>query len=774
MFRFLPWLVAGLLLSCSPEGSEPLCSQVCTAAVDCLTERAAQEHLVSRLREERPHLIEACSTQCGGTWEPTSRQVACDGQTCDDLLACLPATARAILVDPSPDTLSELPEAQCVAQVAGPEGCQELDSEDARGECLVAAHAAQALRTGADDGCSRLPQPWRQLCIALARRDEASCPAAVPRYSPACQEFCRGQSQGPVANLFHAIATGAPDRCQVVSDPIERQRCQALAARDSTLCPTELILATHWGAGFGESVRRETRVQAVTMVPEVTSAIHRLLGVLAVLLLPWFCYWLVGVARETWTLPGKELAWLALALGLFLVLRLLAAAGPINFVEYERVFVSDPGDFARIGYSGWSLIARPLLRLFGGGYRLFYALNLGAGLVAIVALYRLVLATVEIPRVAGLAALLLAAQPAFARVAASASETLPFVALSLVFLEVLSRWTKATRLLQWGAVLVLLPLLLVLRPEGLMLLALALPQWLFSTHGWWAARRDWSWQSRILALAGVLQFALAALLFLGLPHPPLTLGLWWRNLLSFVPDLVNPRFLSPALTALGIGGALLALRHKGSRPLRLLAGQILMWSLLLLVAWGAQGSEGNLALGASRYVVVWLPWLAAGAALLGERIGSKWAKYGVLLLVLASCLPQLPLLTLSSNLQLEHQFYERALSRLPEGSLLVLPAASPENPEFTPEAAPLAILAMARQEVRWLSLQEALDKGDLPTESYLLQGLYRVEPHLEQLAERFRLQPVVSRTFRSVPDLPTNGRAMGGQEVTVGLYRLER
>ncbi len=275
-------------------------------------------------------------------------------------------------------------------------------------------------------------------------------------------------------------------------------------------------------------------------------------------------------------------------------------------------------------------------------------------------------------------------------------------------------------------------------------------------------------------MAGLLLFALAALLNWCLPHPPLTLGLWWQNLLGFVPDLVNPWFLSPVLVVLGLVGALVALRSGESPGRRLLAGQILVWSLLLGIVWGAQGSEGNVALGASRYAVVWLPWLAAGMALLLDRLSQKWVRYGLLSLLLVSCLPQLPMMTRTSNLQLEHNFYVQALALLPEGSTLVLPAAPPENPEFTPEAAPLALLALARREVRWLSLEEALEQEKLPADSFLLVGLYRVESQLDELGQMYHLEPVIRRGLRCVPDLVTDTIAADGQEVTVGLYRLGR
>ena len=134
---------------------------------------------------------------------------------------------------------------------------------------------------------------------------------------------------------------------------------------------------------------------------------------------------------------------------------------------------------------------------------------------------------------------------------------------------------------------------------------------------------------------------------------------------------------------------------------------------------------------------------------------------------------QVGLVTGRSNLQREFDFYSKVLPDVEPGSLLVLPSAPDDNQEYSPEAAPLAILAMARQSARWMSVEEALARPqDLP-QALLLQGFYGHHESLTQLAPVCRMKAVVRESVISVPDVGLHADVGAGQEVVLGLYEME-
>ena len=86
---------------------------------------------------------------------------------------------------------------------------------------------------------------------------------------------------------------------------------------------------------------------------------------------------------------------------------------------------------------------------------------------------------------------------------------------------------------------------------------------------------------------------------------------------------------------------------------------------------------------------------------------------------------------------------------------------------------PLAILAMARQSARWMSVEEALARPqDLP-QALLLQGFYGHHESLTQLAPVCRMKAVVRESVISVPDVGLHADVGAGQEVVLGLYEME-
>lgn len=770
------FLVFSLLLTfgCGVEKEVVTCTDVCQRALTCLVDgvRRGGDSVV-RVEEDEALLMAACTSRCGGIWEPaTSRETCAPGRSCTDFAHCLPVPDVGLL---SPSKAADLApflwrvEEQCSGQSQGSNGCLGLPAGEARSECLVAATCAAALRTGKVAKCASLDVPWSGLCEALGERRVEKCPAADPRLHLACVQFIAGQPATEHGHLFSAIAAQQPALCQPVEGALERRRCQALAAADPGRCPQELLVHESWGKRVGAAFERPSRAQVEPEPPLFLPYLYVILGILAVLLWPWLLLWGHHIVGRLWGLGRTAGALLGAAVVLYLFVRLLAVEGPINFVEYERVFVPGNDDLGRLGYAGWSLIVRPFLRVFGGGYGLLFAVNAGLGLLAIPALASLALRLSGRGDVAGYAALLLASQPAFVRVGASASETLPFASLSIIFFDLLMRWGQLPRRLTLGAGLVLAPLLLVLRPEGVLLGIPALVALLLEPGGLRLLWRGWTPTQRGVALWVAGLFVAAGALYAGLPRPPATWGLFVSNLQPVLLDLGSPWFVSPALLLGGLVAAFALLRVRTDRSL---GAAVLVWSLLLIGAWGTQGSEGNNALGATRYAVLWFPWLALALGWgVGRMRGRRW-QWGLAAACLAASVPQFGLISARTNLQIEYEFYMSALPEVPPGSLLVLPSAPTDNQEFTPEAAPLAILAVLRQSARWMPLDEAAGAPPVRSESYLLQGFYRRPKAAAKLVDNCRLETLKYVSVTSNPDVGPRGDAPAGADAALGLYRL--
>jgi hypothetical protein len=777
MVRRVIILTALLLLAtaCGGVKDEATCVDVCRRALSCLVEGIERQgDSPVQVKANEAGLMAACTTNCGGKWEVATARVACSPDlACADLEECFGESDVSPLLPVDGEyaqPFSWQPESQCTAQVKGIEGCLEIPSEDLRSECLVVTACAIALRTGETKQCGDLGIPWSGLCEALGERNRQKCPVADAGLHDACSQFIEGNPESRYAHLFTAIAVARPLMCQPLQDPLERKRCEAMATHDIASCPRELVVEDGWGELVGGAFRRASRSQEAPETPSVIPHIYALLAFLAVLLWPWLLVWchdLVGRSRQLGAVGGGLLC---AALLLYVVARLVAVEGPINFVEYERVFVPSADDLGRLGYAGWSLVVRPLLALFGGGYRLLFVANALFGMLTILAVASLALQLSGKGAIAGLTALLLALQPAFVRVAASASETLPCAALIMIFLDLLLRWGQLPRRLTWGCGFVLAPLLLVFRPEGVLLGIPAVAALLVGPVGPVRLFRSWTATQRGMALWVAGLFISAGVLFASLPRPPMAWGLFFSNLQSVFTDIALPWFLSPAMTVGGLVAAGWLLTTRAGRSFGL---AVWLWSLLLVAVWGVQGSEGNLALGSSRYVVLWLPWLAIALGLGIGAVRGQRKQLAIVAVCLLASLLQSGLLFGRSNLQVEFDFYMKVIPDVPRDSLLVLPASPEDNQEFSPEAAPLAILAMFRQAALWMSVDEALSEPHKLPKAYLLQGFYGHEDSLTRLAPVCRLRVVHSESVVSVPDVGPHAEVPAGERVVVGLYEME-
>jgi hypothetical protein len=763
-----------LATACGADKEEVNCVKVCERALACLVEGVEQGgDSAVQVKADEANIMAACTTKCGGTWEMATSDEACAPDlSCAELANCFADSEVSPLI-PSDGEQSQpfwwQPESQCIAKVRGVEGCREVPSEDLRWECLVVAACAKALRSGDISHCGGLGIPWSDLCEALGERNLNKCPAVDSGLRNGCVQFIEGNPDGSYGHLFTAIAVAQPQLCQPLKDPLERKRCEAMSALDVASCPRELVVEDGWGELVGAAFRRHSRSQEIPQAPLFIPYLYALLGALAILLWPWLLVWchdLVGRLRQ---LGGGGGGLLCVALLVYVVARLLAVEGPINFVEYERVFVPGTDDLGRLGYAGWSLVARPLLAVFGGGYRLLFVTSALFGVIAILAVTSLAMQLSGKGGVAGLAALLLAVQPAFVRVAASASETLPSAALTIVFFDLLMRWGQLPRRLTLGVGLVLAPLLLVFRPEGLFLGIPAVAALLATPAGPMSLVRSWTPTQRAVALWVAGLFVSAGVLFASLPRPPMAWGLFFSNLQSVLTDIALPWFLSPAMTVGGLVAACWLLRAASHRSFGL---AVWLWTLLLVAGWGVQGSEDNLALGSTRYVVLWLPWLAISLSLGIGALRGKQKKWAAGICVLVSLL-QIGLVTSRTNLQLEYDFYVRVLPKVPSGSLLVLPASPKDNQEFSPEAAPLAILAMLRHSARWMSVDEALAMPQQLPKAFFLRGFYGHEDSLARLRPICRVKAVETESLVSVPDVGPHAEVVAGETAVLGLYEME-
>lgn len=763
-----------LSLACGGNEQVVTCSELCQRGLVCLTGSVAQlGDSTSLLEADEARLMAACTSSCGGIWEEAAVVGSCHpDNTCGELSGCFPLPEEAPRSSTEETATSSLftwhPERQCRAQVAGLEGCEGLSTEDERWECRIAVQCTIALRSGNTSGCRELGSPYDGLCEALGMRQSDSCPAADPRLYGACMEFLEGTPSTAHALLFAAIAEGRPALCRRLHDRLEARRCEALVSGNPMLCPYDLAVDDAWGRLFGASIQRPSRAQESPGIPLFLPGIYAILGILAVLMWPWLLVWghhLSGRFRGMGRAGGVMLG---VAIALYAAMRLWAVEGPINFVEYERVFVPGSDDLGRLGYAGWSLILRPLLLLLHGGYALLFATNAGFGLLGIVAIASLALRVSRSGEVAGMAALILASQPAFVRVGASASETLPFASLTIIFFDLLTGFGGLSKRMLLGVGL-LLPLLLVMRPEGVMLCVPCLVALLLSPGGVRSQWRSWSAMQRSVALWIALLFVGAGALYVTLPRPPSALGLFFSNLQAVLADLYSPRFVSPVLLLAGMGATCWLLLVRRGRSL---GGAMLVWSILLVVVWGVQGSEGNLSLGATRYVVLWLPSLALALALGIGRLKRQWWRLLAVSVCLAASVPQLGLVRDRSNLQIEYDFFAKVLPGVPPGSLLVLATTVDSSQEYSPEAAPMAILGMARQSASWVSVEEAVNSPPLDSGAYLLRGYYGNGTVLERLSACVP-EALEEESVASNPDVGIHAQPSKGDEIVLGLYRLK-
>jgi hypothetical protein len=706
---------------------------------------------IAPAREQQETLLAACTTRCGGIWEAAGEGGQClVERPCGQLSACLPeGTPNLFEVADRTDTPRRVADPTCVALATGPEGCDELGDPEAVADCRRTVLVPMALREDNAAPCVGLAPPWNRFCRALVARDAAACRALPQPLGPLCLDFVEGPGEGPQAQVLLAVAENRPERCISLDDG-ERDRCTALTRRDPALCPQRLVLDDAWAERLGAVSARGSRVQELDEPPPFLPWVYGALALAGMLLVPVLLLWGVGRARQV-------------------------------RLEHPRTLLPLLGetDHGRLAYAGWSFVLRPLLALLGGGYDRVFAINAVVGALLLPATWATVLTATGRERPAAFAALFLGLNPLLARVSASAAESLLFALLLLVWVEILLRWRVASTLERLALLVVVQPLLLCLRPEGFFLPVL--PLVVLACRGWTGWRETWRTTPGVArAMAGLLtlQWLGAALLFLGLPRPFITPGLLLHNAGGLLADLVRPDFLSPllALAALVLLATSVAPPWRALESLRPLRhvhrGAAALVGLLLLL-WCVQGSEGNQALGSARYLVMLLPALSATLAFLLDGLPRHpGVRVAGIVVVAAAFGPQIPLLTARTNLQAEFDFYREAARHLPPAALLVLPAAPPDNPEFSPESGPMAVLALHGATARWLPLGEAVAAPPTASESFLLLGMVRNEEELEALRRQCRLDERLVRRERSHPDVGLHGRIAAGREVTMGLYRL--
>lgn len=471
-------------------------------------------------------------------------------------------------------------------------------------------------------------------------------------------------------------------------------------------------------------------------------------------------------------LDPRIAAILGVTLAVALILRLVVArVGPVNFVEYERVFLPAPDDIARFAYAGQAYLLAPLFALFGASFDLVFGLNALFLPLLCLGVWSLAMKATEDSRAALAAVLLVGLNPLVLRLSASASETFGFAVLAVMFIDLCSDALDHRR--KGWALALLTPFVLIYRPEGLLLAAPVL----VITASVVRTRLRQPPSVHILAplVVTAALFGLFAYLFSGLSFPRITLSLLAGNTQGFLLEMADPRLHSPLLTTCLLAPLALfvpKLRRRLSSPATGLVAAVSLFCLLLVAVWCIQGKEDNALFGSARYLVMAEPWLAVCAALVMAlllRKGWRWAGIAFATLVLFT-LPAMSLITEDSNMQKEFDFMVEAVDEIPQNALLVLPSSDENNQEFAPENGMLAVLSMSGKDASWKRVSEVLEEP-APDVFYLFRGFYAPKDPNDALATRCDLAPVLQRTVESSPDVAWYADVPAREEVKLGLYR---
>ncbi len=765
-------------IACAPESN---CRLPCDKALDCLLEAARQDgHDIAAVESERDRLVSGCNAACSHRWSRPNEYGECLGAaTCSEIEggACGveapdggPPTAHLDYLLPGDEPIRLTPDPECLAMVTGSdEPCRDLEG-DSRDDCFLAVTVKRSVQTGDAALCSRLSAPGDAFCRAVATGK--GCGGLPPPFGTACSHFLEGEAEDDISRLLLAPVRDDEEMCRTIGDTTDQRTCLALVRNDTRFCRQTLIVDPAALVAFGRGLRVEDPTgQGPVVAPAILARVAPILGYLAPL------FWvlaLVWAAFVLWNARGENrrvIITLSATLAVSLAIRLLLVrTGPVNFVEYERVFLPAPDDIARFAYAGQAYLLGPLFALFGSSFDLVFGLNALFLPFLCLGVWSLSMKVTKDSRASLAAVLLVGLNPLILRLSASASETFGFAVLAVIFIDLL-----ADALHDWRrgwALALLTPFVLIYRPEGLLLAAPALVIFAMARLKDSPRRPGLTETAPLLLVA--LEFALFAYLFSGLSFPRISWALLAGNTGAFLLEMVDPRYHSPLMTVTLF--APLVLAFTNSRRLSRAVGLAVaapVLCLLLVAVWCIQGPEDNLALGSARYLVMAEPWLAVCSAILFAGLSSRgrhWAGVVVGLFVLLT-VPSFGLITEESNMQKEFYFMVDAAGELPEHALVVLPSAEENNQEFAPENGMLAVLSMGGKDVSWKRLDEVLE-GSLPQLFYLFSGFYEAGRGLAVLKGRCDLTPVLERTVESVPDVAWYASFPAGEEVGLALYRV--
>jgi hypothetical protein len=783
------WLSQG---ACS-SGKE--CQEVCARTVACLEAHLASQGLeTAPVVESAEQLRQACATGCGGRWEqPSPSGEALLEEPCDSWAASRdgvgePGSAgfeRLFLAAATSrhDGVRIVPDPTCRA-LAGEEAlCATIEEEREREDCLLVTTMRRALASGRADECRGLPPPQLGFCAAAVGGEASACESLTPPFDGLCRQYLAGSRGSDHARLMLAVRMDDEAICLDIEEARLRASCLAALRGSQEPCPRSASLAPSLLFELGEELKREDAAPPDSAAPAFLPAIYHVLSILAWFFWPLLGLWLVrrllSLARES----PASIPWLLALIGGAACLRLLATTGPLNFVEYERIFVPSADDLGRLGYSGQSLLLAPLFMLFGPSAKTVFAVNGLFFLLCVPATLCVARSLGAGERAALAAAALVALNPVLCRVSASASETVGFALLALIFFDLrLDRRPGA-----WSAASLPLiaPLLAVYRPEGVFIL---FPFLLLGFQLRWHG----AVQLASLLIVG-LELAGFLALFLTLSPPPVVAGLFFVQAREFLVEMLDPRLFSPLLLLAGLalpvlcllaragGQAVQSARWKwpGTKwPLAAGSTSVAAWSAVLLFLWCLQGTEGNVAFGSARYLAMLVPWLAAASALLFPLLRRERLAAALLVGSLAF---QGPLLLAETNLQKEFRFLNEAAALLPSDSLVVIPTArGSASLSLAPENGPLAVLSLADKEASWMGSTELSDRlaaraegasgPPLPPKLYVLRTFYPEGDLLGRLASSCSLVPVLEHPVRSRPDVAWYRDIPEGETVELGLW----
>lgn len=744
-FRPLAWLALLSILACSSP-AEQTCESVCTRAVDCIHRRAVNATDATAPDEtENQQAYRACLGQCGGAWEPAG-----SGE-----LETLCSTDMGLALDAEP---------VCAALVRGKAECSRLASEEARDDCLFTLTVSEAVKSRQPDDCKSLSAPRTGFCAAVAA-SPVRCPGDLSMYGQICREVAAKQPTQDYSHFVLALRTRDASDCAPIVDADLAGRCEASIGQDEAWCTrvaaydlTQLeTLAKSWKV---DAVATQSTL--VTSVPYLLTVL-KLLGLLFWILLP---LWFMSTFAVVWkTSYRTALALGAVCLVTALVPALLLPHGPINFVEFERLFVPGPDDLGRLAYSGFSLILRPLFLLFGSSYTLIILVNaMLLGLIPL-ALYALVLQATGQVRTALLLAMVLPLTPSFLRLGATGSETVLFALLALVWFHQL--WELNNDLVKGAQLVAWTPLVASCRPEGVFLLLPGLILVLLAVR-----RKELRITRRDLAVLSAA--ALIMLSFLGLylrlPRPAIPWALVPEHLVDLAGQLASPSWYC-LLLPLSAAASVFA-------PRRFWPG--IVFSAVLLTLWAVQGPEQNQVFGSARYFVILTPWLLLTAASVVQWADSRWGTravaVGIAALAIGS-LPQSSILWTQANTQLEFNFALSVAKQMQPEDVVVVATAG-DDPQFTPEASVLAALSFEGHQGAWLPWHKVKNEpgpvcGSGQPPLVVFDLLHR-NGETTQWVRSLNVpwSTVTVRRFASVPDVPFYGGTPSSVQVSLGAYRI--